>query len=287
VPSTPGMDRKAAINFARVGAQKLWAGTVTIHANAKTGAHHHGPLESVIYVVRGRARMRWGDRLEFTAEAGPGDFIYVPPFVPHQEINASPTETLECVLCRSDGQAVAINLDIEPVEKPEQVLWVDPTHPHGGGVKDGQAPVATVTQKAPVRQAQVTQPGNVAPARTPVAQACANCGVVESAVAVQRQGQVNGIGNTGIGVGAVAGGLVGGLLGNQVGGGSGKTAATVLGAAGGAYAGHAIEKNSKKVTVYQMRIRMNDGTIRTVEQGSAIAAGSRVVVDGNTVRMAS
>lgn len=80
---TPGMDRKAAINFARVGAQKLWAGTVTIHADAKTGAHHHGPLESVIYVIRGRARMRWGEQLEFTAEAGPGDFIYVLPFVPH------------------------------------------------------------------------------------------------------------------------------------------------------------------------------------------------------------
>ena len=71
VPSTPGMDRKAAINFARVGAQKLWAGTVTIDADAKTGAHHHGPLESVIYVVKGRARMRWGDKLEFTAEADP------------------------------------------------------------------------------------------------------------------------------------------------------------------------------------------------------------------------
>lgn len=132
VPSTPGMDRKAAINFARVGAEKLWAGTVTIHANAKTGAHHHGHLESVIYVIKGRARMRWGDQLEFTAEAGPGDFIYVPPYVPHQEINASATEALECVLCRSDGQAVAVNLDIEPVEKPEHVLWVDPTHPQGG-----------------------------------------------------------------------------------------------------------------------------------------------------------
>ena len=127
-PQSPGMNRAAAINFARVGAQKLWAGTVTIHAHAKTGAHHHGPLESVIYVVSGRARMRWGERLEFTAEAGPGDFIYVPPYVPHQEINASPTEVLECVLCRSDGQAVAINLDIEPVEKPEQVLWIDPIH---------------------------------------------------------------------------------------------------------------------------------------------------------------
>ena len=55
-----------------------------------------------------------------------------PPYVPHQEINASPTEVLECVLCRSDGEAVAVNLDIEPVEKPEQVLWVDPTHPKGG-----------------------------------------------------------------------------------------------------------------------------------------------------------
>ena len=69
---TPGMNRAAAINFARVGAQKLWAGTVTIHAHAKTGAHHHGHLESVIYVVKGRARMRWGDQLEFVAEAGPG-----------------------------------------------------------------------------------------------------------------------------------------------------------------------------------------------------------------------
>ena len=127
---TPGMDRQAAINFARVGARKLWAGTVHIHPNAKTGAHHHGPLESVIFVVKGRARMRWGERLEFTAEAGPGDFIYVPPFVPHQEINASPTETLECVLVRSDGEAVAINLaDLQPVEPPEEVPWIDPTHP--------------------------------------------------------------------------------------------------------------------------------------------------------------
>jgi uncharacterized RmlC-like cupin family protein len=126
--STPGMERAAAINLARVGAQKIWAGTVRIHPNAKTGAHHHGALESVIYVVRGRARMRWGERLEFTAEAGPGDFIYVPPYVPHQEINALPDETLECVLVRSDNEAVVINLDIDAAETVEQVLWVDPIH---------------------------------------------------------------------------------------------------------------------------------------------------------------
>ena len=127
-PQTPGMDRKAAINFARVGAQKIWAGTVSIQPNAKTGAHHHGELESVIYVVRGKARMRWGDHLEFVAEANPGDFIYVPPFVPHQEINASQNEPLECVLVRSDNEAVVVNLDIEPIEKPEQVAWIDPIH---------------------------------------------------------------------------------------------------------------------------------------------------------------
>ncbi|HVC60043.1 MAG TPA: cupin domain-containing protein [Acetobacteraceae bacterium] len=130
---TPGMTRAAAINYARVGAQKLWAGTVHIHPGAKTGAHHHGELESVIYVVRGKARMRWGERLEYVAEAGPGDFIYIPPFVPHQEINASSDEMLECMLVRSDNKAVVVNLDIAPVEKPEAVAWIDPIHKAPGG----------------------------------------------------------------------------------------------------------------------------------------------------------
>jgi uncharacterized RmlC-like cupin family protein len=134
---TPGMNRAAAINYARVGAQKIWAGTVSICANAKTGAHHHGALESVIYVVRGRARMRWGDRLEYVAEAGPGDFIYVPPYVPHQEINASSDQTLECVLVRSDNEAVVVNLDIKPVEEPSPVRWVDPIHAEDDGSKRG------------------------------------------------------------------------------------------------------------------------------------------------------
>lgn len=128
---TEGMSRATAIDFARAGANKLWAGTVSIIADAKTGAHHHGHLESVIYVVKGRARMRWGERLEFMAEAGPGDFIYVPPYVPHQEINADADETLECVLVRSDQEPVVVNLDIDPVEDPKEVRWIDPNHPHG------------------------------------------------------------------------------------------------------------------------------------------------------------
>ncbi|MGW4767243.1 cupin domain-containing protein [Nocardia sp. NPDC004278] len=126
---TPGMYREAAISNAMVGAQQIWAGTVRIDPGAKTGAHHHGPLESVIYVVAGRARMRWGDRLEFMAEAGPGDFIYVPPFVPHQELNADDDEPLSCVVIRSDQEPIVINLDIPIAENPESVPWIDPHHP--------------------------------------------------------------------------------------------------------------------------------------------------------------
>jgi uncharacterized RmlC-like cupin family protein len=128
-PQTPGMTRAAAINRVMAGAQKLWAGTVSVHANAKTAPHHHGALESIIYIVSGRARMRWGERLEYCADAGPGDFILVPPFVPHQEINANREEPLACVVVRSDQEPVVVNLDIPSVDNPEQVYWIDPAHP--------------------------------------------------------------------------------------------------------------------------------------------------------------
>lgn len=94
-----------------------------IEPDARTGAHHHGELESVIYVIRGRARMPWGKRLEFTAEAEPGGFIFVRPFVPHQEINASPDETLLCVVARSGREAIVVNLAVEGVDNPEEVRW--------------------------------------------------------------------------------------------------------------------------------------------------------------------
>src|SRR3984957_7119660 len=127
-PQTPGMNRAAAITHASAGASKLWAGTVVVHPNAKTGAHHHGDVETVLYIVRGRARMRWGDRLEFVEEAGPGDFIYVPPFVPHQEINAKHDEPVEAVVVRSGQEPVVVNLDIPSPEESSDVRWVDPTH---------------------------------------------------------------------------------------------------------------------------------------------------------------
>ncbi|MES3010154.1 MAG: glycine zipper 2TM domain-containing protein [Pseudomonadota bacterium] len=126
----------------------------------------------------------------------------------------------------------------------------------------------------------------VAIARTPVANArpaspvaCSNCGTIESVTPVQHAAPTSGLG-------AVAGGLVGGLLGNQVGGGTGRTVATVAGAVGGGYAGNAIEKNTRKTTTYQVRVRMNDGSVRTIEQGTAATTGARVVVDGNVLRPA-
>ena len=88
----------------------------------------------------------------------------------------------------------------------------------------------------------------------------------------------------GPGIGAVGGGVLGAVLGNQVGNGNGKTVATILGAIGGGFAGNAIEKNMKKETVYQVSVRMDDGSRRTVELAQPPAVGSKVTVDGSSIR---
>jgi outer membrane lipoprotein SlyB len=137
-------------------------------------------------------------------------------------------------------------------------------------------------------QAATVAPGAAARPPTVVAQepACRNCGVVESVVRVQRPGQTKGIAGSPVTPGMAIGGVVGGLLGNQVGHGTGRTAATVVGAAGGAYAGNAIEKNRAQRTAYVMHIRMADGSRRTIEQSAALRKGSQVVVEGKTARLA-
>src|SRR5271155_5720841 len=127
-PQTPGMTRAEAISNARVGAQKLWAGTVIVHPDAKTGPHHHGEVETVIYIVRGRARFRWGARLEFVDEAGPGDFVYVPPSVPPQELNAKKDEPVEAVIVRSGQEPIVVNLDIPTPEPNPTTPQSDPFH---------------------------------------------------------------------------------------------------------------------------------------------------------------
>jgi uncharacterized RmlC-like cupin family protein len=121
-PETLGMNREAAISGHSVGSTALWAGTNRIEAGSSTGPHHHGPLESVIFIISGNAIMRWGDRLEFIIKAGPGDFLLVPPWLPHQEMNASGTEALHCALVRSGTEEIVVNLDMEPVAEPE---WIE------------------------------------------------------------------------------------------------------------------------------------------------------------------
>jgi uncharacterized RmlC-like cupin family protein len=72
--------------------------------------------------------MRWGERLEFLAQAEAGDFVFVPPYVPHQEINALSDAPLECVLVRSGNESVVVNLNIDAAERFEEVYWIDPIH---------------------------------------------------------------------------------------------------------------------------------------------------------------
>jgi uncharacterized RmlC-like cupin family protein len=127
-PQTPGMTRAAAITHAKTGAGKLWAGKVVVEPAVRSGPHHHGELETVIYIVRGRARFRWGEHLEYVAEAEAGDFVYVPPFVPHQEMNARPDEPVEGVVVRSGQEPIVVNLDISSPEPGTGDRRSDPFH---------------------------------------------------------------------------------------------------------------------------------------------------------------
>lgn len=130
-----------------------------------------------------------------------------------------------------------------------------------------------------------SQPSNQAlnqPVAYPQASVCATCGSVESVTAVERPGKPSPIS-----VGSVAGGVIGAALGNQVGRGNGRTLATVLGAVGGGFAGHAIEGQVRKETIYQVGVRMEDGSRRTIESATAPSVGSRVTVDGNGLQGAT
>ncbi|MEO8298499.1 MAG: glycine zipper 2TM domain-containing protein [Burkholderiales bacterium] len=140
-------------------------------------------------------------------------------------------------------------------------------------------PVAAVTENSRHPAAANASPVEK-PAAGKAAVACASCGVVESVQAVQRKG-------VGSGLGAVAGGVVGGALGSQVGRGDGRTAMTVLGAIGGGLAGNEVEKRAKAVTLYRVRIKMDNGEVRTIEQGRSEALGQRVRIEGQKLRPVS
>ena len=164
------------------------------------------------------------------------------------------------------------------------LAWQSATRPAAPVVAAAEAPLVT-TAVAPVGQPQAPVAPPAAPrvAQAPVERAappapvCRDCGVVESVQAVKVKGD-------GSGVGAVAGGVLGGVVGNQFGSGNGRAAMTVLGAVGGGFAGNEAEKHVKAKTVYSVRVRMDDGSLRTLQQSQAPATGARVQIDGSTLR---
>ena len=110
---TPGMFRAEGAGAKTVGAEGIWVGHVTVEKGVRSGPHHHGALESVIYVISGRARFRYGDRLERVVEAQTGDFVFVPPYLVHQEINTSADEAVAMIVARSSQENIVINVEVE------------------------------------------------------------------------------------------------------------------------------------------------------------------------------
>lgn len=109
-PQTPGMQRVAAVSRQLAGSAGLWAGVTVVAPGIASGVHHHGALETIIYVVSGHGKIRWGAQLEHEETVDPGDFIYVPPFVPHQEINPSPETPSQWVIVRNAQEPIVVNL---------------------------------------------------------------------------------------------------------------------------------------------------------------------------------
>jgi outer membrane lipoprotein SlyB len=160
-------------------------------------------------------------------------------------------------------------------DKPEQPMAQD------DGADKPSARPAPAKSPAPQRTTAAAKPApqQPAPAERTAAAAplCATCGVVEAVTPYQQKGE-------GTGIGAVAGGVLGGVLGNQVGGGNGKKAMTVIGAVGGGMAGHEIEKRQRATTMYSVKVRMQDGSLRTVNQATAPTVGQKVTVEGSLVK---
>ena len=109
---TPGMFRAEGAGAKTVGAEGIWVGHVTVDKGVRSGPHHHGALESVIYVISGHARFRYGDRLEGVVEAQTGDFVFVPPYLVHQEINASADEAIAMIVARSSQENIVVNVEL-------------------------------------------------------------------------------------------------------------------------------------------------------------------------------
>jgi uncharacterized RmlC-like cupin family protein len=111
-----GISRIPAITHELVGADKLWIGITVLEPGSSTGPHHHADNETGVYLVAGRLRLRWGERLESEAELEVGDLLFVPPHLPHEEINESVDEPAVWVVVLSDRQVyVPLESDVNGV----------------------------------------------------------------------------------------------------------------------------------------------------------------------------
>ncbi len=167
-----------------------------------------------------------------------------------------------------------------PSSTSKVAATVDSNKPvHDDGDTKPEPKAAPRADRVPARSSNTTTTtaAKAAPA-VPVAAACATCGVIESVTPFQQKGE-------GTGIGAVAGGVLGGVVGNQVGGGNGKKAMTVLGAIGGGVAGHEVEKRQRATTLYAVKVRMQDGSLRSLTQQAAPTVGQKVTVDGSQIKV--
>lgn len=109
---TPGMRRSAAISGDLVGASAIWMGQTHVAPGATSGPHHHGHSETGIFVVSGHPVFIYSvEGRDVRLEARPGDYVYVPPEVPHIESNEGSTEEAVVVIARSTQEAIVVNLD--------------------------------------------------------------------------------------------------------------------------------------------------------------------------------
>jgi uncharacterized RmlC-like cupin family protein len=107
---TPGSERRAAIAPALGISSAIWGGLFEVEPGSRTGVHHHGQQETIAYVLSGICEIRWGAKGESVARAKAGDFIHVPAFLLHMEINPSKLEPFRWVVVRSTATPVVINL---------------------------------------------------------------------------------------------------------------------------------------------------------------------------------
>lgn len=198
-----------------------------------------------------------------------------------QQLALAPNET---VVPRDAGPVASPSLSPAQGAAPQAAMPPVPAHAQRQTPRTVQRHAPSSGTPAPERTEQGSAAGSgtsgAAPLETRRAAVCDNCGVIEGVRAVQQKGE-------GTGMGAVGGAVLGGVLGHQVGGGNGRNAMTVLGTIGGGLAGHEVEKRMRAKTVYEVRVRLDDGSLRTFTRATAPTPGARVVVEGSSFRTVS